>query len=229
MPHLTRIQSRNVDQIAMETLGMPGIVLMENAGRSAASHLLPRLKQPFGSVGCVCGRGNNGGDAYVLARHLANHGVPVTLYTTGMPPGGSDASTQADMARRIGLPMVTLETAAQLGQHAHAWAQHAVLVDALLGTGFRGPVRPFLASVINAINQCSDPQIVALDLPSGFDADAGACGDTVVVADMTITFAAEKVAFAQAGAQRWVGKVVVADIGVPPWVIESASGDGKGT
>ena len=77
MPHLTRIQSCNVDQIAMETLGMPGIVLMENAGRSAASHLLPRLKQPFGSVGCVCGRGNNGGDAYVLARHLANHGVQI--------------------------------------------------------------------------------------------------------------------------------------------------------
>jgi len=223
MHRLSCSQSRTVDQMAMEMLGIPGIVLMENAGRGAASRILELLEvtgTTIRSVGLVCGGGNNGGDGYVAARHLANAGVAVTLYSAGRPRPGTDAETNADIADRMNLPTVALEDTTHLATHAANWGRMDVLVDALLGTGFRHPVRAFFGEVIRHINQCRGPQITSLDLPSGFDADTGHVGDGAVEADLTITFAAEKVGFSQPGADRWLGRVTVAGIGVPPWLID---------
>ena len=227
MPPLTCAQSRQVDRIAMDELGIPGVVLMENAGRSAAEYLRTEIGPAPSSVGFVCGGGNNGGDGYVAARHLANHGVDVTLYALRPPRPDSDAAVHATIADRMGLRARRLDPGTTGDALAAAWSVHDLLVDALLGTGFRQPPRPDAAAVIGEINQCRGPQIVAFDLPSGFDGDTADTGSGAVRADMTITFASEKIGFTQPGAAAWLGRVVVADIGVPPWVIERAGGSVK--
>lgn len=225
MPRLTCDQARRIDHFAMETLGIPGLVLMENAGRSAACLLLDLAKsrgvaQP--EVALVCGGGNNGGDGYVAARHLVRRGIDVTLYAVGKPREGTDAKTHADIAHRLAVPIVPIPDEVALHRAADAWARADILVDALLGTGFRHPVRPFTSHVITRINATPGPTVVAFDLPSGFDGDHGHRGGEAVRANMTITFAAEKVGFSLPRAEEHLGQVVVADIGVPERVIEEA-------
>jgi NAD(P)H-hydrate epimerase len=207
---LTRSQVRELDRRAIEEFGVPGIVLMENAGRGAAEILLRLGVQ--GTVAICCGKGNNGGDGFVIARHLDLRNVSVRVHLL-VPPDEltGDAAVNCNIVVRSRIPIVSgFETL----QDAD-W-----IVDALLGTGLSGPVRhPFLGA-IEAINQMRK-KVLAVDLPSGLDCDTGLPLGAAVRADHTVTFVAPKAGFQNPAARPWLGQIHVADIGAPRALIAS--------
>lgn len=224
MQTLTRAQVREVDRIAIEEFGIPGVVLMENAGRSAAKILLADAKPPH-RVAVVCGRGNNGGDGFVIARHLADAGVPVEVFLACDPATLSgDARTNFDIIERMALPLVGFDSPEAIASAAGRLHAAAIIIDALLGTGFTGEVRPPLDQVIAAIN-ASPGRVIAIDVPSGLDCDTGRPTNATVRADETITFVAMKQGFARAEAAAFTGRVHVVDIGAPPQIIERVRGN----
>lgn len=216
-PLLTREQARDVDRRAIRELGISGLVLMENAGRGCAD-LLCSLGI-VGRVAIACGRGNNGGDGFVIARHLALRGHAVELLTWGDEAGFSDdAEVNRRIARNLGMSFRNwpLETdAACLTDELERQLSGADwVVDALLGTGVRGnPRRPFDV-VIERLNACSARKL-AVDIPSGLDCDTGLPGTPTFRADHTATFVGAKVGFANPEAARWLGQLHVLDIGIP--------------
>lgn len=225
---LTREQVRAVDRIATERFAVPGLVLMENAGLLAALEIERELAGSPGPVAVVCGAGNNGGDGYVVARQLANRGVDVGLWATRPTAELSgDALANRRIVDAMGLSTVDLRRDGALASAGRAWSEAAVLVDALLGTGFQGAVRPALAAVVDALNEArraGGPRVVALDLPSGLDADTGRPSNATVRADRTLTFVAPKVGFEGEGAAEWTGAVTVLPIGAPRAAVRLALG-----
>ena len=223
---LTRAQCRAVDQYAINELSMPGIMLMENAGRNAADLIERWLRarrkgtNRRGRVAVVCGRGNNGGDGFVIARHLAHRGFDVSVDLFGDPSSlAADAAVNYAIVARMGILVRPLEGGKALAAAARRWRRCNLLVDALLGTGFSGAVREPLAGVVRRINALAGPLIVAVDVPSGLDADTGAPGGMAVRADRTVTFLAAKAGFRRKSARPYLGRVFVMDIGAPTRLI----------
>ncbi|MGE3807564.1 MAG: NAD(P)H-hydrate epimerase [Gemmataceae bacterium] len=208
--YLSRAAVRDVDRRAIEEFGVPGIVLMENAGRGA-SELLVRLGIQ-GSVAILCGKGNNGGDGFVIARHLDNRGIPVQVLLVADPGSVTgDAATNLAIVQKAGLP---LDVRSDGRVTADELAQYDWIVDALFGTGLHGAVRPPFDKVIDAINQ-SGSKVLAVDIPSGLDCDTGAAPGPTVRAAHTATFVASKQGFARPAARQFTGEVHVIDIGAP--------------
>jgi NAD(P)H-hydrate epimerase len=208
---LTREQVREVDRRAIEDYGLPGLVLMENAGRGAAELLLSRGK--LGPVVICCGKGNNGGDGLVMARHLDLAGCDVHVLLACDPTEFSgDARINYEIVRRSGIRL----TEASRNPPAVAEALHAAdwIVDALLGTGAAGEVRGPYASVIEQING-AERRVLAVDLPSGLDCDTGRPLGPCVRATLTATFVARKVGFDLPEAAVYLGEVHVIGIGAP--------------
>jgi NAD(P)H-hydrate epimerase len=210
---LSRDQVREVDRRAIAEFGVPGVVLMENAGRGAAELL--RALGIHGPVAVCCGKGNNGGDGFVIARHLDNWGHPVRVHLFA-PPGQltGDAAVNFAIISRSGLPIAVYPNDPDWQQvrrqlHAAEW-----VVDALFGTGLSGPLRSPFDRLIQEMNDCS-AKILAVDIPSGLDCDTGEPLGTVVRAAHTVTFVALKKGFANPAARPWLGQVHVVDIGAP--------------
>lgn len=210
---LTREQVRGIDRRASDEYGMPGVVLMENAGRGAAEVLLSLGMH--GPVSLCCGKGNNGGDGFVIARHLANRGVAVDLRLFVRPEDlTSDAAIHFRSVARAGLPLTVHGNDFEEAALRDALSRSSWIVDALFGTGLTGPVRGPFDRVIAAIN-ASGVRVFAIDLPSGLDCDTGLPLGPTVRASHTATFVAPKQGFAAASAREWVGQVHTVDIGVP--------------
>ncbi|MFO0956519.1 MAG: NAD(P)H-hydrate epimerase [Isosphaeraceae bacterium] len=211
---MTREQSRAVDAWAADAIGLPTLVLMENAGRGAAGILLERIG-PEGKVRIACGGGNNGGDGGVVARHLALAGIDVEVAWFAPPEKLShDAGVQYRVLRNLGIPSIDRPGEVDPGD-LDAWLAGADwVVDGLLGTGLTRPVAGPLAAVIDAINRSARP-VLALDLPSGLDADSGQPLGVAVRATITATFVAAKVGFGAPGAAGYTGEVRVVPIGLP--------------
>jgi NAD(P)H-hydrate epimerase len=207
LPVLSRERVRELDRRAQEQYGIPGCVLMENAGAGAARWILERaarLGWSSPSIGIACGPGNNGGDGYVVARHLSNAGCSVSIESTvALEELRGDAALMARIAREMGIPFDGLG------------ARPRILVDALLGTGFQGVPKPRIAQSIRALNAAGAELLVALDLPSGLDADSGVASEPCVRAKATLTFAACKPGLLAAGAQTFIGELALIDIGAP--------------
>jgi len=227
MQTLTREQVREIDRLAIAELGIPGVVLMENAGRRAAEVVLGVLRDTCGlepqagRVVVLCGGGNNGGDGYVIARHLHNQAVAVTVFAITDPARlTGDAAVNHNICEKIGLAVCPISSDEQLNQGASSWTDTHVIVDALLGTGFTGTVRPEVAAVIERCNAVGGPKIVAVDVPSGLDCDTGQPSNATIRADVTVTFVAPKPGFGVASARSYVGEVIVAGIGTPPGLID---------
>jgi NAD(P)H-hydrate epimerase len=225
---LTRAQVREVDRRAIEEYGIPSIVLMENAGRGAAEFILQTLR-PTGPIGIVCGGGNNGGDGFVIARHLANAGCNVALFFACDPDRlKGDAAINHQIVEKMRLPSHLFDSPERIGAARPLLHQSSIVVDALLGTGFSGPIRQPLALAIEAINKTPRSTIVAVDVPSGLDCDTGQPGAPTVRAHHTVTFVARKTGFQAAGAEEYTGEVIVVDIGAPTALITNmASGRGR--
>ena len=218
-PSLTRAEVRAFDRHAIEVLGLPGAVLMENAGRSAAEEVLrliaERGSRP-GRVAVLCGAGNNGGDGWVVLRHLALAGVRATAWTTVDPAQLSgDAALHQRVAESLELPIERIQSPQDIERARAQWNQCDVIVDALLGTGSSGEVRPPLDAVIAAANSARAGAHLAVDLPSGLDCDTGQPARSTFRADVTVTFVARKRGFDAPEAAPWIGRGVVVGIGVP--------------
>ncbi len=214
------MQLRELDRRAIDELGIPGAVLMENAGRGAAEQLLSFVRECRSIAAprtlIVCGGGNNGGDGYVVARHLHAAGVRVELASSVVGTAlRGDARIMRLVVERMRLPLRDLASASELGD----LERFDVVVDALLGTGFEGELAGPLLEWVRAINAATKPIVVALDLPSGLDCDRGIASPEAVRAHLTTTFAAPKTGFANASARAHLGRVVLCSIGVPPELV----------
>lgn len=234
---ITAAQARAADTKAAEVLGMPGLLLMENAARGAArvacdmltTFDLPAMQSAAvtspASVGVLAGSGNNAGDGYALARHLVLAGHEVVIYAMRDPADlKGDAAVNAKIARGLGVPIHTLRDQAEIASHEKAWENSDLLVDAMLGTGFSGEVRSPILLAIEQCNRMHDHgvSVLALDVPSGLNADTGLATNAAIHADVTATFLAMKKGFEHLDSLRYTGKVVVCDIGVPAqWLLES--------
>jgi len=215
---MSRDEVRAVDHWAIHEIGIPGVVLMENAGRSCAELVKDRLaavENP--EVAVFCGTGNNGGDGFVIARHLLNAGfrVSVVLCGDGEKVRG-DARVNLDILEQLGYTVERLDPGAG---DAASWvrqrAGHAdMIVDALFGTGLQGELREpyrFLVETIDALK----PPVLAVDIPSGLDCDTGQPLGSAIRACCTVTFVAVKKGFlAVPEARQYVGELYVASIGV---------------
>lgn len=238
---LGRDEVRAIDARAAEAFGVPTLVLMENAGRGAAAVLAARARRlsesrpdatgaaepPLGdrppSVLVLCGPGNNGGDGGVLARHLDLWGFPVKILWCADPEQlQGDAAVQWTILQRSGLDQDSWKSdrAGPFDQRLDsllAWADW--VVDALLGTGLSRPLEGPLLQVIETVNRSGKP-VLALDIPSGLDADRGVPLGIAVRARVTSTFVATKRGFQVEGAAEFTGEVVVVDIGAPGVLLE---------
>lgn len=211
---LSREQVRSLDQRAIQEFGVPGIVLMENAGRGAAELLLSL--GVHGQVTIVCGKGYNGGDGFVIARHLELHRVRVRLLVLTAPEAiTGDAATNFHIVRRSGLPIALCADREPDDAFLRRELSSAEwVVDAILGTGLTGPVRAPIDRAIAAINQ-SGSRVLAVDIPSGLDADTGEPLGAAVRAEHTATFVALKKGFTLPAARAYLGEVHVVGIGAP--------------
>jgi ADP-dependent NAD(P)H-hydrate dehydratase / NAD(P)H-hydrate epimerase len=218
LPVLSRAQMRAFDAHAIRSCSVPGIVLMENAGRGATDVLLHELLSSKGDgvrALVVCGTGNNGGDGFVVARHLLLRGARPVVVLTGDPQRvSSDARANLDAWRGLGGDLRTFAAGAPLSALTDAMAEADVVVDALFGTGLDRAIDGFLRDVVGAINAARAPRF-AVDLPSGLDADTGSTLGVAVRADVTATFAHHKLGLLTPQGAELAGRVHVVDIGVP--------------
>jgi NAD(P)H-hydrate epimerase len=206
-PLVTAGEMRSLDRYTIETLGVPGELLMESAGRATAASVLEVLPDG-GSVLVVCGGGNNGGDGLVAARQLHAVGVPVRAAIVASPDRLSpDAAANLERARRAGV------TVAFCGPDFEP--RHGVIVDALFGTGLDRPVEGDAEAAIRRINASRAAcRVVAVDLPSGLHADTGQVLGAAVEADVTLTLGLPKLALALEPGRSLAGRVRVARIGI---------------
>jgi len=205
---------RAIDRWAIDQQGVPGIDLMERAGAGVA-RAVERLT-PDGPVTVVCGKGNNGGDGLVVARLLRDAGRPVTVACLA-PPQELTGDARANLDRLPGEPPVQLAAGpgeAPARQRASVFEGAAVVVDALLGTGFSGSPRGGMADAIAAVNEAERP-VVSVDVPSGVDASTGVVAQIAVRAALTVTFHAAKPGLWIRPGKAHAGEVETIDIGIP--------------
>ncbi len=207
---------RGLDRHAIEEVGIPGVVLMENAGRGTAELMRAAWDTHLAEgVTVLCGRGNNGGDGFVVARHLHNWGYPVRayLFSRGDRVSG-DAAVNLAAAIRMGIPVQEVpDEAAWEAVRLEALGAR-VLVDALLGTGLRSDVRGLLRKVVEDVN-ASGRLVMAVDIPSGLDTATGRPHGVAVRADMTATYGLAKLGQVLEPAVAHVGELHVVDISIP--------------
>ncbi|MFQ5630332.1 MAG: NAD(P)H-hydrate dehydratase [bacterium] len=213
---LNAAEITGVDVYTINTLGIPGSVLMEQAGMAVAKvceKSFKKIKSPRSVV--ICGPGNNGGDGYVVARHLTESGAQCEVFLLG------------DAAKVTGDARLNLEIWQRLGHKIRPFGPAALdtiakadlIVDAMLGTGAKGALQESFRKAAKAINN-SPAKVVAVDLPTGIDADTGAIDADAVRADHTVTFGALKIGHVFSPGRECAGKVTVADIGFPAIAFE---------
>ena len=219
---VTSSQMQTIDRHTIKKVGIPGRVLMENAGRGATQAFLRRLYTGGGRVGVLAGRGNNGGDGFVMARCLAHKGIDVRVYLLC-----SADRVEGDAAANLGLlpgasvPVIEIPDKQSLASRRGEMRHMAYWIDAMLGTGLRSEVRGHYRRVIEFINQAQSP-VLAVDIPSGLNADTGQPWGVCVRAAATATFGCAKIGhLLQPGAQ-YCGPIDLIDIGIPPSAIDHA-------
>ncbi len=222
-----REQSRLVDRLAVEEYGFCGLVLMENAGRGVADVLCGL--GITGPVVICCGKGNNAGDGFVIARHLDLRGHPVCMLLWAQPEElTGDAAANYRILAKTDVPIEVFGAAHDAARLSKLLEGAAWIVDGLLGTGARGEPRPPLDTVIDQLNAAAAPKL-AVDLPSGLDCDTGRPAAHTIRAAETCTFATAKTGFFAPEAAPYVGRLHVLDIGVPPKLIEQVAAASAGT
>lgn len=211
---VTPDEMKRIDAFAINTIGIPGVVLMENAGRAVfeaaydvlAGRSLPAL--------VFCGRGNNGGDGFVVARHLINNGIETDVFLVGgISKVRGDARVNLRILQKMGAPIHRM-TKKGLPELRERMKRCGIIIDALLGTGLTGEVSGLYRDVITFINEAGCP-VLAIDIPSGLDGDTGRPLGVAVVANMTVTFQLPKRGFENPLARNYTGQLKVVDIGIP--------------
>ncbi|MDE2058427.1 MAG: NAD(P)H-hydrate dehydratase [candidate division NC10 bacterium] len=216
MSVVTASQMRELDRRATEEYGIPSLLLMENAGLQAVLELeraFPRLTQC--RVVIVCGKGNNGGDGFVAARHLFNRGIAVEVVLLAQPTEiKGDAGTNLEIIHKLGVPIHEVTTSQGLDASRWLVERADVVVDAILGTGIMGPAKGLFGEAIELLNRSGRP-IVALDIPSGLNSDEGIIYGPSTNAVLTVTFGLPKRGLILYPAASCAGRSVTVDIGLP--------------
>ena len=221
MKFCTAAEMRRLDEKTISECGIPGVVLMENAGRGASVLVLKH----FGELGrrlvaVICGRGNNGGDGFVMARVFHGWGARVRIFLLGeREKVGGDARINLEAAMNMGLEIVEIKDESHLELLDLTGAD--LIIDAILGTGLSSEVRGLFRDVIERINSSPAP-VAAVDMPSGLDSDTGRVMGTAVAADLTVTFGLPKVGLLLPPGEELAGRLEVVDIGIPPHVLAEA-------
>ncbi|HLV96590.1 MAG TPA: NAD(P)H-hydrate dehydratase [Candidatus Acidoferrales bacterium] len=234
MKILTATEMREVDRLTTERYGIPSLTLMENAGRSVAEFIrdrFPHLERR--RIVVLCGKGNNGGDGFVVARQLQKMGAKPVVLLVAKPEEikGGAAKNLIRLKRSVKVQAVADDALRstlrdQTINRAQSSKENPIIIDALLGTGIRGAVHGAMAKAIGWINDESPGAVViSVDIPSGLDSDTGEVHGTAVAANHTVTFTAPKRGMVLGDASRAVGQLVVCDIGSPPELIDEV---GKG-
>jgi len=223
MKVLTAEQVRALDKRAIEEFHIPGILLMESAALRVVASIetkFPLASDPY--IVVVCGKGNNGGDGLAVARHLSARGYRVAVNLVADPDTlAGDAAVNYALLKAFPVPTATI-TEDNLTYHVEQITKATFIVDALFGTGFKGPVRGISEQVIDSINTINR-RVLAIDIPSGLDADSGATTGACIRADWTVTFAAPKIGLLLFPGTQQAGSIEVASIGMPPQILEESS------
>jgi ADP-dependent NAD(P)H-hydrate dehydratase / NAD(P)H-hydrate epimerase len=219
---VTAREMASLDRQTIEEIGIPGIVLMENAGRGAAAffqEVLPDLLNR--RITILAGSGNNAGDGFVLGRLFWLKDADVRIICLRSPDRlKGDALTNFKVMEKLGIPVYVWDEQVDFEQQ-WAWIEESdVIIDAILGTGLQSEVQGFYRTLIEAVNALSVP-ILAVDVPSGLDASTGKIMGTAIHALATATFGLPKVGQVLAPGEEHVGRLGVVDIGIPPQLLES--------
>ncbi len=220
MEVVTAAEMRAIDREAIEVLGIPGPVLMENAGRSVVEHLKRRFDDlETRQVVILCGKGNNGGDGFVVSRWLNGMGVPTkTILLGSKDEVKGDAKLNLEILSGLGIPVDTAPDQAVFRRFADVLFSCDIIVDAMLGTGLTQGASGIIAEVIEMVNSVP-AYVVSVDTPSGLSSDTPEILGNVVRAAATITFGLPKVGQLLYPGAEFVGELVVADIGIPPEIV----------
>lgn len=224
MKILTAAETRDVDRLTTERYSILSLTLMENAGLGVAEFIRDRFSHlEQRRVVVLCGKGNNGGDGFVAARHLRGMRATVSVYLFAAPEEvRGEAAANLKRWREASGELHVIRTADDW--HAANQVLHSadIVVDALLGTGVRGPVEGLLAEIIAGVNRRDSrpfQTVVAVDIPSGLNSDTGEFSPSCIAADWTVTFTAPKIGMFRGSAERLVGNLVVCGIGSPPELV----------
>jgi NAD(P)H-hydrate epimerase len=212
----TAEQMQELDRKAIETYRIPGIVLMENAGRGATEAIFkafPDLQKM--KIAIITGKGNNGGDGFVVARYLMNAGVHVKVYLLADPKVlRGEAETNSQIFQRMKGEVISVPSSKDYQKVKKELEKFDLLIDAIFGTGLDAEVRGYYREVIDHLNTLQKP-IVAIDIPSGLDANTGKPLGTAIRASLTVTFGLPKIGHLIPPGPEYVGEVKVIDIGYP--------------
>ena len=214
---MTRDEVRAFDSWAINILGIPGVVLMENAGRSCAELVEEKLKGVNDPTVCIfCGTGNNGGDGYVIARHLLNNGFRANVVICGdRNKIKGDAKVNLDVLESLGQTVEQINlTDENVNDRIEILTTGSyMIVDSLFGTGLNGQLSEPYKQLIDYINT-RNCRVLAVDIPSGLDCDTGKPLGAAIRADYTVTFVALKKGFLTEGATQYTGEIFIASIGI---------------
>jgi NAD(P)H-hydrate epimerase len=214
---VTSAEMQTLDRMTIEEFGLPGRLLMENAGREATRVFLAHFSDAARrGVGVIAGQGNNGGDGYVMARCLAHKGFPVRVFLLSTADRiQGDAAANLKLLTATGVPVIEVPDEAAFSRCQREMRAMAVLVDAIFGTGLRSEVRGLFRQAIEFINQLNQP-VLAVDIPSGLSADSGQPCGACIRASVTVTFAYPKIGQVVFPGADCTGRLEVVDIGIPP-------------
>jgi NAD(P)H-hydrate epimerase len=218
-------QMREADRRTIEEIGIPSLVLMENAGRQVVAALQGAYADlEKRRVAVLCGRGNNGGDGFVIARVLSQRGGFVSVFLLGrLAEVRDDARTNLEILARLGLAVTEIPDNEAWARHASEVSKASLIIDAIFGTGLSAPLSGFVQAVVADVNSWGIP-VASVDLPSGLSADSPEPIGESIVAELTVTLAAPKYPLVTGSGTARTGRLVVADIGIPPGVVDSLAG-----
>ena len=218
---VTASEMQAIDRLTIDTFGIPGRILMENAGRGATQFLLDRFAGSMRtSVGVIAGKGNNGGDGFVIARYLAQKGAGVSVYLLGESKAvKGDAAANLKLLGPLEIPVVEIPDADAFLKHQPDMRQHNLWVDAIFGTGLESDVKGYFREVINFLNGLNKP-IFAVDVPSGLNSDTGQVCGACIHAQATATFGFAKTGLMIHPGAAYTGKLKIIDIGIPDYIVQ---------
>lgn len=218
MRYVTAAQMKAIDRTAIEKYDVPAARLMENAGAAVVEEIFKSVKP--GNVAVVAGYGNNGGDGFVIARLLRKKGFSVSVLLAGRPrPFSNETGNNFKALLDAGCAPRAIYDVGSMEKAFTALPQCELIIDALFGIGIKGPLDQFYVALIEKIN-LSGANIIAVDLPSGLDADEGTPCPSAVRASKTITFGQPKAGFKNEASKPYTGEVIVADIGIPSAAVD---------
>lgn len=206
---------KQIDSLATKKFGIPSLILMENAGRSVAEEAQKMLKCNSDFIAIFCGYGNNGGDGFVAARHLVNKGYKVKVFLIGPKKERSpDTKLNFEIIKKMKVVIEKIINEKYILAAFKNFKRPQLVIDAIFGIGIKGKLNNFYCQLFNKINNLNS-LILAIDIPSGLDADRGIALPVAIKADKTVTMGSPKKGFLSSSAKEYLGKVIIADISLP--------------